>query len=279
MSVIHHIYEQRFVPGLPADAYHNVVAFSSSWGREAMRSSPKHAHARSKKPQTPSMVLGSALHAGVLEPEAHAVAIAPDVDRRTKEGKEAYARFQHMALGRIVLTHDAGETYRGMLDSIAESSTAQGLLNACDQRELSGFTVDPKYDVLVKARFDALSNADNVIVDVKTTSGLATRREFERSVGNYGYGFQAALYVRVAEQLGMRDPAFVFLVVETEYPHGVGLFHLGREWIDMYSPAVDQAMGLWAQCSRAEEWVSYPDVVQQVGIPAWALKGLEEVAA
>lgn len=273
----HHIYEQRFVPGLPADAYHNVAAFSSSWGREAIKSSPQHANVKRK--QSPAMLLGTALHAGVLEPAAHAVAIAPDVDRRTKEGKEIYAQFQQDAVGRIVLTHDAGEIYRGMLESVAASAAAQGLLEACDQRELSGFVVDPKYDVLTKARFDALSNTENVILDVKTTSGLATRREFERSVGNFGYGFQAATYVRVAEQLGMRDPAFVFLVVESEYPHGVGLFHLGREWIDMYAPAVDKAIDLYAQCIRADEWVSYPDVVQQVGIPAWALKSLEEVAA
>lgn len=270
---------EQLVPGMSSMHYHGIQAFSSSFGREMVRSSPAHAMARKDRPQTPAMVLGSAVHAGVLEPHAGAVAIAPDVDRRTTAGKEAYSAFVREACGKIILTHDQGETYRGIVDAVSESKAATNLLHVCQSRELSGFTVDPIYDVLCKARFDAISVQDGVILDLKTTSGLATRSEFERTIGSLGYGFQAALYTWVAARLGVPSPAFMFLVVEVEYPHGVGLFAMQQEVIDLYMPRVQEAIQVYAQCVKANAWRSYPDEVQSIGIPAWVRKGLEEVAA
>lgn len=269
---------EQLVPGMSAMQYHGVQAFSSSLGREIVRSSPRHAMARRDRPQTPAMVLGSALHSGVLEPQLNGVAIAPDVDRRTTAGKEAYAAFVREASGRIILTHDQGEVYRGMVEAINESRSATNLLRTCPQRELSGFTVDPTTQILCKARFDAINTVDGIVMDIKTTSGLATRSEFERAIGSYGYGFQAAMYQWVASRLGVPSPAFVFLVVEVEPPHGVGLFAMQQEVIDLYMPRVLEAIAIYAECSRAAAWRCYPDEVQSIGIPAWVRKGLEEAA-
>jgi len=133
---------EQLVPGMSSMHYHGIQAFSSSFGREMVRSSPAHAMARTDRPQTQAMVLGSAVHAGVLEPHAGAVAIAPDVDRRTTAGKEAYSAFVREASGKIILTHDQGETYRGIVDAVAESRAATNLLHVCQSRELSGFTVE-----------------------------------------------------------------------------------------------------------------------------------------
>jgi len=269
---------EGLIQGMSAVKYHGIEAFSSTLGREIVKSSPRHARARQHRPQTPAMVLGSAVHAGVLEPRATGVCIAPDVDRRTTAGKQAYAAFVSQADG-IILTPEQGELYRGMVDAVAESRAASGLLRICLDRELSGFTLDPETLVLVKCRFDAISQVDGIILDIKTTSGLATRAEFERAIGGFGYGFQAALYQWVAARLGVPSPSFVFVVVETEPPHGVGVFALQQEAIDLYQPRVREAMQLYAECMKANAWRSYPDEVQSIGIPAWVRKGLEEVAA
>ncbi|NBR90787.1 MAG: hypothetical protein EBS68_12910, partial [Rhodobacteraceae bacterium] len=114
MSVLNLI-KGRFVHGMPAAEYHAVDAIGSSTVRALIASTPAHAkYALSHGEQSESMALGTAVHAAILEPHTflQQIAIAPDVDRRTKEGKERWGSFQETAAGRTVITHDQGESLR-----------------------------------------------------------------------------------------------------------------------------------------------------------------------
>ena len=74
-------------------------------------------------PQEPSedMVLGSAFHKIVLEPETFydEFAVMPNVDRRTTQGKMKYAEFIIEADGKTVITQEQYDTICGMRDSIS----------------------------------------------------------------------------------------------------------------------------------------------------------------
>ena len=58
--------------------------------------------------ETSALVLGKALHCRVFEPAEFGkrYAIAPSVDKRTKEGKELYADFVQQSEGLTVLTRE-----------------------------------------------------------------------------------------------------------------------------------------------------------------------------
>jgi hypothetical protein len=96
------------------DDYNAIPAVNWSTLKE-LRKSPlhyKYALDFSQK-ETPSLLLGRAVHAAILEPEnwLGAFAVRPEgIDRRTKIGKEDFAKFEAENQGKTVLTAEANKT-------------------------------------------------------------------------------------------------------------------------------------------------------------------------
>ena len=74
--------------------------------------------------------MGTALHAMVFETERFGdlVAVAPKVDRRTKEGKALYAKFVEESQGKTVLTSAEWCDVNGMYAAITSNRSAVQLL-------------------------------------------------------------------------------------------------------------------------------------------------------
>ena len=96
-------------PGLlvmPATQYHAEKAIGHS-GIVKMLKSPAHLREYLDHPHepTPAMAFGTAVHTYVLEQDrfAEELVVAEKFDRRTKEGKEAAARFEEANQGKIVI--------------------------------------------------------------------------------------------------------------------------------------------------------------------------------
>jgi hypothetical protein len=99
-------------PGLlvmPATQYHAEKAIGHS-GIVKMLKSPAHLREYLDHPHepTPAMAFGTAVHTYVLEQDRFAdeFVVAEKFDRRTKEGKEAAARFEEANHGKIVITSE-----------------------------------------------------------------------------------------------------------------------------------------------------------------------------
>ena len=87
--------------------YEDIDAVNKSTLWE-MRKSPLHYwHLTHDTPRedTKAMQLGRAVHAAILTPTAYKrdFAVTPDIDRRTKAGKEAYEAFCAEAEGKEIL--------------------------------------------------------------------------------------------------------------------------------------------------------------------------------
>jgi hypothetical protein len=99
-------------PGLlrmPAKQYHADQSIGHS-GIVKMLKSPAHLREALiiRMPPTPAMAFGTAVHTHVLEQDrfAEEFAVAEKFDRRTKEGKEAAARFEQENQGKTLITSD-----------------------------------------------------------------------------------------------------------------------------------------------------------------------------
>jgi exodeoxyribonuclease VIII len=281
---IEQLLPNRIVEDMPAAVYHAVDALGSSTLRKVLSASPAHAVAAIRnREETASQRLGTALHAALLEPAKFAaqIAIAPECDRRTKDGKAVWEAFQLQAEGRTVITADQGESLAGMVEAVKASKAAAGLLRMANVREVSVFATDPLIGLPIKARLDAWAPGDRgeFIVDIKTTSGLASRSEFERTLASYGYGAQAAFYMRVARAAGLKVSEFIFIAVETSDPYGVGCYALDEEIVALFEPEVDRAIEAWAVAKRGGVFRAYPDEVQKLGAPKWLRRQLEEGVA
>ena len=272
------------VENLPAQAYHSDEAVGSSLIRKLQTSTPMHAKAMMETPMSsPALALGTALHAAILEPEndlAQAV-VSPDVDKRTKAGKEIHAEFElaYQGQGRCIITQEQAEQLDGMVIACLKDWRIKHSLSACKKREVSVFGSIGGHKA--KARLDAW-NGHGMVLDLKTTRDLAC--DFEKSIANFGYGLQAAWYREVLRsvfategRLMPDDFSFVFLVVETAFPHGTAVYRMSDEVMDCYSDRLVELQKQWWACVLKNEYSGWAqsDVVD-ISLPAWAMKKLQE---
>ncbi len=270
------------VENLPALAYHSDEAVGSSLARYLQKSTPLHALEMMRTPMSsPAMSLGTALHAAVCEPEndlAQAV-VSPNVDKRTKAGKEEHADFELANQGRCIISSEQAYQLDGMIVACDRDWRIKHCLSACKKREVSVFGEIAGYPA--KARLDAW-NGHGMVCDLKTTRDLAC--DFEKSIANFGYGLQAAWYravLRSAMSATGRmlpdDFSFVFLVVETTAPFGTAVYRMSDEVMDCYSERLPELQKLWWKCKEENKYPGWPqDDVVDIGLPAWALKKLQE---
>ena len=178
---------QNITPGIYKDIsnqdYHAGAGLSSSDLKQLDRS-PLHYITSKQEPhvETPSMRLGTAVHCAVLEPERFKLDYiqAPELDKRTKAGKEQWAELEQS--GKIILTSDEYQKVIGMSQSVLNHKLA-GKLFTGGEAETSYYWHQPVGldEVLCKCRPDyikSLANGD-LILDLKTTRN-ANLKAFQR---------------------------------------------------------------------------------------------------
>src|SRR5690606_11557254 len=138
-----------------------------------------------KKEPTDSMIVGSAFHTLLLEPDLFQkeYIVSPKVDRRTTKGKEEWSQFLHSANGKMVITTEQHVQALKMANEAKKQSIVNTLLEA-SEFEQSIFWTDKETGIQFKARPDIWSQ--KVIVDVKTSAD-ASHYAFQRSAIKYGY--------------------------------------------------------------------------------------------
>ena len=113
------------------EAYHRGTGISKS-ALDKISRSPAHYKSSLEAPAKPtdSMILGSAVHAAILEPDLFAskYIAMPKIDRRTKTGKEDYAAFIAANLGKEVLEQDDYDKAISIRDVVYSHPTASVLL-------------------------------------------------------------------------------------------------------------------------------------------------------
>lgn len=265
-----------FTPGvfddMPAEVYHATEALSQSGATKLLRSPAHYILERSTpKEPTAAMQFGSAVHCGVLEPNEFAarVVCAPDINRRTKDGKAEWAAFIAESAGRIVLDADSFDAARRCVDAVNAHPAARELL-AGSRREVSVFWTDERYAVPCKARFDALNHGG--IVDIKTTDD-ASSEAFALSIARWGYHRQAAHYSDGhTVTLGAEPAFFVFVAVERDPPHGVACYAMPYVGIMAGRREMANAKARYAHCLACGEWPGYPPTIDTIALPKWLLR-------
>lgn len=257
---------------MPAADYHAVEALSSSGVRKLLQSPMHYRLFRDNpNPPTPQMQFGTAVHCGVLEPDTFAdrVARAPRVDKRTYAGKAEWSAFQADNAGRLILSADDFGRALCCIDAVRAHPAARKLLDGAEV-EKSLFWIDGGYRVPCKARFDAWQGG--IVVDLKTTTD-ASPDEFGRTIANFHYHAQAAMYCSGAEHVLDRSPdAFVFVVVESEPPHAVACYQLPNAAILAGMHLVNRAQARYAEVLASGKWSGYAETIEVIELPRYAMR-------
>ncbi|MCK7579823.1 MAG: PD-(D/E)XK nuclease-like domain-containing protein [Chromatiales bacterium] len=120
----------QIIYDLDFDEYRAINAINAS-GLKLLERSPAHFQQARLEPHAPTaaQALGTLVHLLVLEPEReNEVAVAPECDRRTKAGKDAWAEFQAESADRLIVTAEQWDTARRMRDAVRANKNAMALL-------------------------------------------------------------------------------------------------------------------------------------------------------
>jgi len=258
-----------YIRNMPASVYHAQDCASNSNLRLVSRS-PAHYKYPPIREATRAMVIGSALHCAVLEPDLFYLEYAllrSAEDRRCKEYKDAVA----LVGDEHVLVRSEVEKVEGIMNSINSNKAIADLLSHFGAAELSGFSTDPQTGQLCKHRFDKLL-ACGIGIDLKTTTD-SRPDAFSRSIMAYNYHVQHAFYMDQYEWITdekLQD--FVFIVVESESPYAAKLYRIDDESTDIGRAQYRDALDQYAACRKTNTWPAYQyNEIEEIGLPQWVI--------
>lgn len=226
-----------------------------------LRKSPAHYLYAVTHPSesTPAMEFGTAAHKLILEPEEFdkAYVTAPEVDRRTKAGKAAWAEFMESLRDRSVIKPADLEVIQAMDEAVKAHPTAAALLKT-GQHEVPIEWTDPETGEPCKCRPDCLTEygGEKYIVDYKTTTSCEDGH-FERACRSYGYKLQAAMYSEGVFAETLESYRFAFVAQEKNPPYAVRVYFCDQGFIDEGREQFRDLIELYHICKKTNQWPGY----------------------
>lgn len=226
--------------------------------------SPFHFHYEMEHPaeKTPALLFGAAAHKYILEQDSFfdEYAIAPNVDRRTKAGKEEWNEFCMNCDDNDLepITDDDLRTIIEMNNAIDAHPVARRLLTG-EHEKIFTWT-DPQTGEACKVKTDCLTefNGKKWIVDYKTTESCENGA-FERSCRRYGYKFQAGMYREGVFQNTLEEYGFAFVAQEKTEPYAVRVYFCSKDFVDEGYDQFRTLLGLYHICNVSDYWPGYSD--------------------
>ena len=252
--------------------YRNRPGISSSELKKIMKS-PLHYKHWKENPQedTPALLFGKAAHKYVLETYDfyNEFAVCPTCDRRTKEGKEIYAKFLEESEGKDVITQEQFEQIDAMRNAMLSTPYVAKLING--EHEVSYFWTDEETGLDCKCRPDSINHKLKVIIDYKTTEDAETQA-FMRSAIRLGYDLQAKFYIDGVKANTGNDYRFVFIAQEKKPPYAVNILEADEYFLASGYELYQQMLCVYKQCSESGNWYGYlgeSNEINSLSVPKW----------
>jgi hypothetical protein len=259
-------------PGVSRDWYDQVVGVNYSYLKH-FRFSPLHArqHRIAPPDQTKAMSLGSAEHAAVLYPGQfdEQFAEAPKFDKRTKVGKEGWAKFEADSGDRMILTDSEMQRVKAMQKSVWLNTTANGLLTGKGANEMAIVWDDAICSTRCKGLIDRMSTDREgypCIIDVKTAKDVSDNG-FSRAMNTFAYHIQAAMYLRGAADIEPIQRRYYFIAVENHAPFDCRVLRLNDDAIEQGTREVERYLRLNDISQKSGVWPGTGNGL--VTLPPW----------
>lgn len=235
---------------------------------EIIKKSPLHFKYAEEHPKedTPSLLFGRAAHKYILEKENFETefVVAPNIDRRTGEGKMEWVEFMESVGDREIIERDKMEQIIEMDKAIDAFPLARQLLTGV--HESSYFWTDATTGEICKCRPDCLTEYEGkpYITDYKTCDSCQDGL-FERNVRKFGYKLQSGMYCEGLLNCELEEYGFAFIAQEKKAPYAVRVYICDKEFIREGYDEFRTLMGIYHDCKTTGNWYGYEGAF---GVPA-----------
>lgn len=228
-----------------------------------IRQSPMHfRHAMENREEpTPALVFGQAAHKYILEPDTffdEFSVIPGNIDRRTKNGREAYQHFEQLAGARTIITETDLQAVMAMRQALLQNPDARGIINGEILTEQAYTWTDPETGERCKVKADIVTTLGGqpYIVDYKTTTSCSGF-DFERACRRYGYDMQAGMYCTGIDFATMERHDFAFIAQEKTAPYACRVYYCDPSFIEQGERLFHDLLRTYHDCKEKNEWPGY----------------------
>lgn len=262
---------------LPAKEYHAIDACSSSWLKVARRGAIEFVHKKLNpiEEKSDSLLVGDIVHSLVFPsttPVTSEYMVIPDgIDRRTKEGKAAYAELEQDPRQKI--SKKLYDKAHEIANHVLSVDLVRNIKDHSDSyNEVSGFFTNSGIDC--KCRWDLINPHVGLILDLKTTANGTDQQSFAKTIAQYIYDQQAAWYVDAAERAYGKIFKFAFVVVSTNAPYDVALYEADDQMLETGRQLYKENIELYKKFSKIEETdvskLLKKKQFSKISLPSWA---------
>lgn len=252
--------------------YHSSPAIGST-GLKKIAISPAHYQSWLKNPNdsTPDQEFGSMVHLALLEPELFFAThvVNPGIKRNTKEGKADFAIWESENKGKTMVDEDKWLKIQAMRESFLRNPLVIGALNDA-KIEQSLFWFDPSTGMECKARPDIITTSGD-IYDLKSAADVSAYK-FGGDAAKFYYHLQAVHYLcGLSVVTGAPIRNFTFIAIEKSAPFGIKFYRLNSLQFTAGHKKWSQLMNIYAQCKQTNQWPGYPETIEDLQLPTYAL--------
>jgi len=267
---------------VPEAEYRAIPALNIS-RLKLLQKSPLHYHYETQHPSepTPAMVLGTATHCAVLEPERFcrdyvAWCAKTSAGRTAPRTGKAWDEFVREFGERTILSEADAELAANMARAVRNDPVASRYLASGDPEVTMQWSLG---DRACKGRADWITALDGepVLAGLKTTRDVR-HFAFAGTSARLGYHMQWVWYHDGYQQITGNTPRMVEIAVESAPPHAVVVYVITE---DILAQGRDDYLALIETldyCERTGEWPGPAQTEQILSLPSW-IYGTDEDAS
>ena len=251
------------LPKISNKEYRKIEGISAS-DLKLLEISPLHFHHKELfQFESEVFDFGTLVHKMILEPEdvEKEFIKMPEFNLRTKAGKEEKAKFEEENKDKIVISPTDWERAEKMAKNVLAIAGNLIKKGKCEE----SFLAKDEYGLMRKARPDCYIEALGVVIDIKTTQSTKPY-DFQKSIYEYRYHYQAYWYLKTLELAGKKANQFIFIAVEKKEPFMVRLFRISEDAINRAKVEVENLIQDYVKFLESGK----AQIVEEIDLPTWA---------
>ena len=186
--------------------------------------------------------------------------------RNTNKYRAMVEEWRAMNPGVKEITAEEMETVTGMRDACLRHPDVSILLAESQDKELT--MIWEENGVEWKGRVDADSEFFRTLIDFKMTDDARPER-FAKKIKEFNYHWQGERYLTGAQLLGRERPYFTLVAVEDKKPHGIFVYRLKPDAIELAHQQIEKVISQYQACRRNNIWPGYPTGLVEIGLSSW----------
>lgn len=260
-------------PGVDFDEYQKIDALNGS-SLVHLRKSPMHYRYMLDNPQppTPAMILGTATHRMILEPEcAGDLAVWGEREGENVRRGKVWDAFQAEYAGKLIVTKAERDAMVGMAVGARRHAPIMKYASASAKghTEVTMVWIDKVSGRRFKGRADKILDKGRVIFDLKTTRNCS-KYKFGAQAWQLGYHIKMALYWNGYKALTGHEAKLVLGAIESKAPYESAVYRITTDVLLQGYDDLDALLKKLTACEELDEWPAAEPEEIELSLPTYA---------